>query len=147
MFDRTVTLFNYMKSTGKWYSTVIRNCTLEAEESSSDSTRGTNSTSNVRIHLHCDRNKVFQTERGAVPYVPTKDYQTLTPSGSSVYGLTFTPERDFLVVGKEMTVSAVPDADYESGFYHYVNDLEDDVYMITNATWYSLIPHFVVGGR
>ena len=30
MFDRTVTLFNYMKSTGKWYSTVIRNCTLEA---------------------------------------------------------------------------------------------------------------------
>ena len=147
MFDRTVTLFNFLKSDGKWYSTVIKNCTLEDTESSSDSARGRNSTSNVRIHLHCNSQQVFKTTRGNIPYVPTKEYQNLTAVSGRVKGLTFTPEVDFLVVGKEMKENAVLDDNYENGFYNYVNKTVDDVYMVTNSTWYSLLPHFVVGGR
>ena len=147
MFDRVVTLYNFKKAEHTWFGTVIRGCSLEATESSADSSRGTGSTGNVRIHFHCNKDKVFSTDEGSVPYVSTKEFQELPVIGTRMQGLTFTPERDFMVVDDELTNLVVDDDEYENGFYHYCNDRMDHVYMVTNATWYSLIPHFVVGGR
>lgn len=142
MFDRVITLYNFRKSNKTWYGTVISGCTLVATESSADSSRGTGSTSNVNIHVHCTINKKLRTANKT--FVSPKEYQTLDSVDGS---FTFTPEKDFMIVGKEMTDLVVNDEDFENGFYSFINHTVDDVYMVTNATWYSLLPHFVVGGR
>ena len=142
MFDRTITLYNYKKSDKMWYGTVIRGCTLVATDSSADSSRGTGSTSTVNIHVHCTKNQKLRTANKT--FVPPKEFQQLE---SVTNAFTFTPEKDFMVVGKAMDELEISDAQFENGLYNIVNHSVDDVYMVTNATWYSLLPHFVVGGR
>ena len=145
MFDRTITLYNYRKSERIWYGTVINGCTLVATESSSDSARGVGSTSSVNIHVHTKPDRTVLSASGGVKVVvPSKEYQSLA---TVVDEITFTPEVDFIVVDRAMENLVETDEDYENGFYHYVNNTIDNVFMVTNATWYNLIPHFVVGGR
>lgn len=145
MFDRTITLYNYKRSEATWRGNVINGCTLVATESASDNTRGTGSTSNVNIHVHCNPDRTVKTQAGAVKrFIPPKEYQSLN---AIVNEVTFTPEVDFIVVDRAMDELTVDDTNFENGFYHYMNNTYDNVFMVTNATWYNLIPHFVVGGR
>lgn len=145
MFDRTITLFNYRKEDATWYGTIINGCTLTATDSTSNTARGMSNSSNVNIHVHCNADKTLKTASGGVKrYVSPKEFQRLY---SVTDEFTFTPEVDFIVIDTAMVSLVVGDNDFENGFYHYMNHAYDNVFMITNAAWYNLIPHFVVGGR
>ncbi len=145
MFDRTITLYNFKKADGMWYGNVIEGCTLTSTDSLSNTARGMNNSGNLSIHIHCNSDKTLKNSSGALRRaVPPKEYQSLH---SVVNEITFTPEVDFIVADRAMNELMVSDDSFENGFYNYMNQKYDDVYMITNATWYNLIPHFVLGGR
>ena len=80
-----------------------------------------------------------------VRYAAPKEYAALE---NPVGYFTFTPEQDFFYVGSVMAAS-YPEDDYDddNGFYHHMNKTHDGVYMIQSSTFYSLIPHFEIGGR
>lgn len=144
MFDRTVTLYNYRKSEHMWYATVVRNCSLTMTDSLSLSTSGAGNSSSANIVFHCDKDKNLSHVYAPTKVVLPKAYQNL-PSAAGY--ATFTPESDFMVVDYEAEESSVDDLEYDSGFYHYMNDKYDNVYMITDYAFFNLLPHFNVGGR
>ena len=79
-----------------------------------------------------------------IRFVSPKAYAAL----DDVHGFfTLTPESDFIMIGNYGEADAVDDDDYDEGLYHALNDDHDGVYMITGATWYSLLPHFEIGGK
>ena len=144
MFDRTVTLFNFHESDKKWYGSVIKKCSLADTYSSSKNGYGYNNAGSANIHFHCSKDKIFNTTRGTKMYLDPMEYQKKEFVGKY---LTFNPERDFVVIDVEVEDAVVDDSDYENGFYDFMNRNLDNVHMITNAAWYNLLPHFVVGTK
>ena len=142
MHDTTVTLFN--KAAGKWYPTEFHNVTLtEANANTPTPDAGIKNADAVEILIRTAADK-SSTENGVtVRYVPPKEYAALE---NPVGYFTFTPEQDFFYVGFVMAAS-YSDDDYDEGLYHHMNKTYDGVYMIQSATFYSLIPHFEIGGR
>ena len=144
MFDRTVTLFNFHKSDRKWYSTVVKGCSLSDTYSSSKGGYGTANTGSANIHFHCSKSQVFRCGGKTKKYLDPMIYQKTENVGKY---LTFTPEVDFVVIDEAVTDTGINDGDYENGFYHFMNEHLDNVHMITNSAWYNLLPHFVVGTK
>lgn len=145
MYNSTITLFNYHKSTDRWYPTVLTGVDLIGNKASTATREGTNNGDSVDIIIHCDKNRVVKTLQGAAKcYTEAKKYASCeTPANC----ITFVPEQDFIFEGEWPDLSAVDDCDYESGFYHEMNDSYDGVYLITSAVFYDLLPHFEIGGR
>ena len=141
MFDRTITVFNYKKDTGKWHGTVLTHVTFAATDGAASGSRGTNNSSHVSISIRCTKNRVL---KGSIQYFHPLEYQNLDSVDEAI---TFTPEVDFMVLDEAMSQLDYIDDDYEDGLYHYLNMTKTNVFMITDATFYSLIPHFVVTGR
>ena len=144
--DVTVTLFNFHKATGKWDPTEFHNVSLTAVRADTGKAdTGTVNADMVEIIIRTAADK-SNTECGVtVRYVGPKEYAALE---SPVGYFTFTPEQDFFYVGSVMATS-YPEEDYDddNGFYHFMNKNHDGVYMIQSSTFYSLIPHFEIGGR
>ena len=144
MFDRTVSVFNYHKADGKWYVSVIKGCSLVDTYSSSRGGYGVGNTGSANIHFHCSKNQVFKIGSIRKKYVDPLTYQG-KDDVSKV--LTFTPEKDFVAVDVAIEDKVISDSDYENGLYDFMNKNLDSVHMITNAAWYNLLPHFVVGTK
>lgn len=144
MYHNTITLFNFHKSTGKWYPSVISGVDLIGNKASTATKEGVNNGDTVDILIHCTREKVFTTSAGAKSYTGAKAYaQCNTPAAC----ITFTPEQDFIYEGAWSDLTPVIDDDYESGFYQFMNDTYDGVYRVKSAVYYDLLPHFEIGGR
>ena len=144
MHDATVTLFNFHEAAGKWYPTEFHNVSLTAVRADTgNADAGTINADTVEIIIRTASDK-SSTENGVtVRYVGPKEYAALE---NPVGYFTFTPEQDFFYVGSVIAASCQED-DYDEGFYHYMNKAFDGVYMIQSSTFYSLIPHFEIGGR
>lgn len=134
MFDREITLFNLHGE--RWYTTLFTGVQMNAVSSKTATTHGQNNgdTVEIIISMPCD----------GLSYMGPKAYAVLPdPTGY----FTFAPESSFIVVGDHMENAPLNDDDYEQGLYHEMNMTLDEVYMVTSATYYSLIPHFEIGGR
>ena len=142
MHDTTVTLFN--KAAGKWYPTEFHNVTLtEANANTPTPDAGIKNADAVEILIRTAADK-SSTENGVtVRYVPPKEYAALE---NPVGYFTFTPEQDFFYVGSVIATSYSED-DYDEGLYHHMNKTYDGVYMIQSCMFYSVIPHFEIGGH
>ena len=143
MHDQAVTLFN--RHNGKWYPTVIHGVTVvELTVTSTTETAGRTNGDTVELSIKTTVAKAIETTVGLKPYIPPKAYAVCTDPGKCV---TFKPEQDFVYIGEWPVVEPIPDDDFESGFYHAINEEHDGVYMITSVSWLGLIPHFEIGGR
>lgn len=140
MYDQSITLFNYRKSDGLWRTILFTGVNVIEPRASTATTQGTNNGSAVEIILRCTP----AMRAGDYQYVPPKAYQALEDV-SHVF--TLTPEVDFIAIGEHTSETPVREKDYGDGLYHAMNDANDGVYMITSATWFSLLPHFEIGGR
>ncbi|MBQ9347017.1 MAG: hypothetical protein IJT94_06700 [Oscillibacter sp.] len=152
MYDAVITLFNCHErdSVRKWYPTVFSGVTLEAVRSDarsvSDGTVGAD-TAVVILPTAPDCSK--KTASDAVrQYAGPKEYAALAdPSGF----FTFTPQQDFFVKGDLSGEYPVPVEDEAEdafhGFYHAINQRRDGVYLVTEAAFFPLIPHFEIGGK
>ena len=144
MHDVTITLFNFHEATGKWHPTEFRNVSLtESNGNAPTPDAGMKNADAVELIIRTAADK-SNTECGVtVRHVGPKEYAALE---NPVGYFTFTPEQDFFYVGSVMAAS-YPEDDYDEGFYHYMNKTHDGVYMIQSSAFYSLIPHFEIGGR
>ena len=144
MYRNTVTVFNFHKESNLWYSTVISGVHMEAVRAASPSAgAGILKTDAVEVIIPVSDDKTIGTGYESKQYLRPKEYDVLDDPSSY---FTFHPEQDFFVIGDHDT-SPEDDDDYDEGFYHAMNTSLDEVYMISAAAFYALLPHFEVRGR
>ena len=146
MYNDTLTLFNYHKKTGFWYPSVISGVDVKEIHSSDLTTRGTNNGDAVEVLINCTTDKIVVCKDGAEKcYTKAKAYHKINNPESYI---TFDTEQDFFFVGEWDDLSPISDDDgFDSGIYQQLNDELDGVYKITSASYFSLIPHFEIGGK
>ena len=144
MYDSTITLFNYHEETGKWYLSVISGVDLISNKASISGNTGVNSSDTVDIIVKCTADCVISTSEGAKSYTGPKAYaQCETPTAC----ITFAPKKDFIYEGVWEDLTPIDDSEFESGLYNEMNNSYDGVYLISSAAFFSLLPHFEIGGR
>lgn len=175
MYNDVITVFNFHEKTGAWYTTVFKNVNLleaTGETATRDSGRTNNDSVELIIRILPDKSAhtviyepylvitnegdTYVDNRGVrlsyrEPdtdevrwYIGPKAYAKLdNPHGY----FTFKAETDFFVVGNYSSEVPITDDDYDEGLYHAMNDAQDGVYMITSAAYFSLLPHFEIGGK
>lgn len=147
MYSDTVTLFNRAESNGAiiWYATVLTRVDFNADIAKQATTSGENASDNARLHI------AYYSQNGNAmignkKYLAPKVWATSTEKSASV---TFASGKafDFFMLGAWNGAATVSDSAYSDGFFEYIRSAHDDVYAITNAAMYSVIPHFEITGR
>jgi len=138
VYDSKITLFNY--HAGLWYTTIIDGVELvETKGDTATVSGGMTNADVVEAIIPASPDGSINSK----PFVGPKEYKVCAdPEGC----FTITPESDFFVVGDHQT-DPVSDDDYDEGLYHHLNSTMDNVYMITSKVFYSLLPHYEIGGR
>lgn len=144
MYQDTITVFNFHKTSGLWYPSIITGADLLAAKSSNHTTNGMNNADSVEIIVHCTAAKVFATSDGDKSYTGPKEY---AKCDNPAQRITFTPESDFIYNGAWPDLTPINDDEYDDGLYHALNEEHDGIYMISSAAFYGLLPHFEIGGR
>lgn len=140
MYTDTITLFCFHEKTEQWYATVFSGVDVGASKAGRDSTYNTTDTSNVRVLLNTDPDKTA----GGKGYLGSKEFaQCEDPENH----FTLTPQQDFIMLGEYQEDGPFPDGNsLTGGFYQTIRNTHDDVYIITSREYFSLIPHFEIGG-
>ena len=149
MFEKTVTIFNrYVGEDGSitWYPHVIHNCQLIADKAANVEKSGISDADAARLII-----EATETDEGfffeGVQYLKPKAWKA---SEKPSEALTFQEQADFFMEG-EYSTEPVNDGDYmtigQEGFYNYMNETHDDVFLISTVAMYSLIPHVEIGGN
>ena len=141
MFDNTITLFNYHAKTNKWYSTKFTDVDLLEQDAKTATPKGETNGSSVDLLINVTADK---SSADGKKYVGPKAYANV--DDPEAY-FTFIPETDFFMEGDYSMLEPVCEDDYESGYYHEMNTICDGVHMVVSAAYFSLIPHFEIGGR
>ena len=147
--DSFLTLFNRHGETEenwRWYPVTLQGVTLhDIRANAPTADAGITNADQVEALISAKADRSLQDAAGNVlRYVGPKEYAALEdPAGF----FTFTPGQDFFLVGSYEAEEAVADIDFDEGFYHALNRERDGVYRITSAAFYSLLPHFEIGGR
>lgn len=149
MYDKTITIFNYRKDSHSWRTAVFEDVDVIEHTGKSATSHGHGNDDNVEIILHSDAEKIASAvgvngDPVSLQYLTPKAYAAAQDVSGS---FTMTPECDFVMLGNHMEAEPLDDDEYEEGLYHAMNNVHDGVYMITGTTWYSLLPHFEIGGR
>ena len=100
----------------------------------------TNNGDTVKMLIQSDKEQQIRTTDGLKRYAQPNMFK-----GSDE--ITFNLAKDFFYVGDWNDVKTVSDSDYENGLYNAMNDAYDVVYLISSCAFYSLLPHFEIGGR
>ena len=140
MFDCKVTLFNYHATTKHWHTTVFDGVDLLEASAKSATRQGETNGSSVDLLINVKPDKSYKGKK----YVGPKAFAAI---GDPAAHFTFTPETDFFMEGDYSLSEPVSEDDYESGYYHDMNNAYDGVHMVVSAAYFPLIPHFEIGGR
>ena len=151
MYDTTVTVFNLYRSKqlgiATWYPHVISGCYFNADKAANVEKTGLENADIAKLHIKyqvLDGKKMI----GNLEYKEPKEWDRQT---NDMYEktVTFTAGEDFFMVG-EYPETPINDSDYAegttNGFLDYMNKQYDNVYSITSAGMYKVIPHFELGG-
>jgi len=151
LYKQTVTLFNRITDAeGEilWYPTVLRGVHLIDSHASTWNNQGGASNDNAELRV------MYQIKNGIImvagkPYYPPKEYRRLSePHEAITFAFGHSDDCDFFMEGVFDFDGAISDDAYDRhGFYNYMNKAYDNVYSITGATKYNLIPHFSVTAR
>lgn len=140
MFDCVVTLFNYHAKTNKWYTTVFENADLLERGAKAATQQGETNGSSVELLINVSPDKSYKDKQYAGP-------KAYAATDNPANHFTFTHETDFFMEGDYSNAEPVSEDDYESGYYHELNNIHDGVHMVVSAAYFPLIPHFEIGGR
>jgi len=143
VFADTITLFNYHKKTGYWYSRVLHGVDVGEDFSGKKDTTAVQNEDTVRVLLHCNSDKSIKVGNNRLHYLSPKDFAN-TDYPANNY--TIDKEQDFVVAGDCASVP-IDDNSEENGLYHRMNDTRDGVYAIKSCSYYGLIPHFEIVGK
>ena len=140
MYDCTITLFNYHANTKKWYTTVFDGVDLLAVDAKQATRQGETNGSSVDLLINVMPDKSYKGKQ----YMGPKAYAA---TGTPADCFTFNSDTDFFMEGDYSTAEPVSEDDFESGYYHEMNNAHDGVHMVVSAAYFPLIPHFEIGGR
>lgn len=150
MYTDTITLFNrYISATDGvlWYPTVIHGVDLNVDRAAIIAKYGAQSADNASLHIRYSVN-----DNGA-PVIANRVYLLPKAWENQVNdelprSITFAAGQDFdfFWVGEWSGEAIIKDEEYK-GFYDYMNRKYDQVYAITSAARYSVIPHFEIMGK
>ena len=144
MYRDIITIFNYHAASGKWFPSVIPGADLLVTKARNATTAGGNNSDTVEIIVHCTADKRVSTGNGIKSYTGSKEYARCDNPAQRI---TFATECDFIYAGAWPDAEPLTDDDYDEGLYHALNVERDGVYLISSASFYSLLPHFEIGGR
>lgn len=174
MYRNTITLFNYHAETDSWYTTVFIGADLIENAGTNATRQGQTNSDAVDLIIHVRRDKKADTVIYKPKRIADAEGNIIVSGEDSfiVYGdpdlhldkqyvgpkayaaienprnyFTFTPESDFFIVGNYYSQEPVADAEFEDGLYSAMNAAHDGVYMVSSMAFYSLLPHFEIGGR
>lgn len=175
MYHNVITVFNFHEKTGAWYTTVFKGVNLvehKADVSTQDAGVTNTDTIEAIIRVKQDKsvhtiiyepyrildnegNNIVSEDHSKLSYLDPDTDELRKYIGPKAYArldnpvgyFTFKAEQDFIVEGNYSSDLPIDDGKYDEGLYHAMNDAQDGVYMITSAVFYSLLPHFEIGGR
>ena len=145
----TVTIFNrHRTGTGDiWYATIIKGIYLNTDKAGIIKKYGAESGDSAVLHVPCITKgaDIFVTEK---KYLSPKRWnaqqdEELTKSLTFAAGKAF----DFFIAGEWDGELIIPDNKYPNGLYDYLNREYDDVFSVSSAARYGLIPHFEILGK
>lgn len=149
MYSDIVTVFNrYESSLGDmWYPSVLRGVDLNTDRAHIVAKYGAASADAAALHIKYELINGQKMIAGKL-YLPPKEWEMQT-NDMLATSITFASGQnfDFFWRGEWPDETPISDDDYLDGFYNYMNSRHDDVYAITQHAWYSLIPHFEIGGK
>lgn len=149
LYIDTVTIFNCKEISHTegsiYYPTVIRNVNLNIDRAAILAKYGpeTNDTAMLAIRFKPSAGEALIDCGNDIqkPWMPPKSWD------GTVDSLTFNPSGDFFWMG-EWKGGICSDEEYPmSGFFGYMNQNHDNVFVISSVAKYDLIPHFEIMGR
>ena len=153
MYSDTVTMFNFYESSTAaiWYPHVLSGVHLETDRGQIMKLYGPDSTDNAELHIaytEKDKQKIITNAAGKeLIWLPPKAWAKQV-NDELADSITFNPSTDFFWKGEWVGDNPVNDADYRDGFYAYMNNQYDFVYLVSSVGGpYSVIPHFEILGK
>ena len=142
IYSDTVTLFNKKlvdRFQGPiWYPTVLKNVNLSTDRAVIVAQYGQESSDKAVLNVRYTKIGDEITVAGK-PYMEPKEWDQTEDSITFAHG-------DFFWEG-EWGGGIVEDINYTGGFYAYMNEKHDNVFLVTGAARLSVIPHFEIVGR
>lgn len=145
MYTDTITLFNFQKSTSRWYATVLEGVDLNAAKAAILTDRGAQSTDETSLHVkYTEVDGMVKV--GSKQYLPPKEWARKNDPANTI---TFARGNNaaFFIEGKWDGEGPVDDNEYTDGFWNYMNSYYDAVYSINSVAKYSVIPHFEIAAK
>ncbi len=147
MYDATITLFNRLERDGEllWYPTVMRDVQLVESEAAVAAKYGYQRGDKALVFIHYLGPPAAPVVAGKVFLRPKEWRRAEDPAGAFTFQCG--TDYDFFMAGTWEGSGPVRDADYPGGFYGCMQDRYDQVWAVTGAEKYGVIPHFEVTGR
>lgn len=154
MYNDTVTIFNHIESTESliWYPHVISGVNLNTDKGWMLKKYGADCVDNAQLHIAytiMDGVKVIKNSSGQLlPWLSPKEWKRQNGDLLNA-SITFEPGNFFW--NGVWTGGIVSDEEYQDrrneGFYSYMNNEHDNVYLISSVSSFSVIPHFEILAR
>lgn len=151
MYNATVTIFNLYESrtAAMWYPHVLSGVDLITDKGQLLKKYGPDNTDNAELHIvyeQKDEKRIIRDASGKeLPWLPPKAWKSQV-NDLLDDSVTFGPD-DFFMEG-EWTDGIVDEENYTSGFYDFMNNQYDFVFLISSVGGpYSVIPHFEILGK
>lgn len=147
MYTDVITLFNRVKGDrghgDTWHPTILRGVNLNLDRASILAKYGAESQDKAWVSIPYKLTDGLKTVAGKT-YVTPKMFEDPDSKITFASGNRF----DFFWVG-EWEEGEAADDDYESsiGFYNYMNDTYDNVFIVSSVSVFSSIPHFEILGK
>lgn len=162
LYNDTITLFNLYASKKEgdiWHPTIIACAHLQYNTAARLHDRGPETADSAILHIRYKKGggeDIVQNVRPisiegkaatAKPYASPKDWARLKDKEKAI---TFTKDKDFFYAGEWHGPAPIRDLDPlygKRGFFDYMKQNYDYVFLIANVGKYNLIPHFEIGGK
>lgn len=152
MYDTTVTIFNRIETedTAFWYPTVIENATLHSNKGANITKTGLENADSSKLHIRLKKESgvyVIETKAGnKKTFINQVEFAKLEAIDTLQY-IAFAKGVDFFMEGtyEEKRICEDDYAD-KDGFFSYMVKTYGEVYQISTADVYKLIPHLEIGG-
>lgn len=148
MYTDKITLFNFYRSSlgDIWYPHLIENCNLLIDKSAIVAKYGAESKDNAILNIrYCFADGIIMI--GDKPYFSPKEWERQT-NDKLADSITFESGENFsfFMLGEYPELTPIKDEDYD-GFFEYVSENYDFVFVVTSSAMYKVIPHFEITGK
>lgn len=148
--NASCTIFNrYDLSDGTimYYATIIQNCHFIVDKAAAQAKTGLEDADELFVSFDYQTDSSGTVLVDGKPYLGAKSWSRLVNDDLPNY-VTMREGNDIVMRGEWDGEQTISSSDYgRNGFYDWLRNSRDDVYLISSVGKYDLIPHFEIGGR